>query len=97
SLFSFRLFEHLKAGAPEFTELAAFQANTTTFGVRRRGEAAPRPLTGAFVTGNYFTMFGVGAAAGRVLAAADDLPSAAPVAVMSYQSWAQEFGRDPSV
>jgi hypothetical protein len=28
SLFSFRLFEHLKANAPEFTDLAAFQATT---------------------------------------------------------------------
>ena len=78
SLFSFRLFEHLKANAPEFSELAAFQANTTSLGVRRTGEVAARALQGSFVTGNYFTMFGVKPAAGRVLEAGDDRPGAPP-------------------
>jgi macrolide transport system ATP-binding/permease protein len=52
SLFSYRLFEHLQAIAPEFQELAAFQANTMAVGVRRLGETAPHPMPGAFVTGN---------------------------------------------
>src|SRR6188474_3150552 len=33
SLYSFALFEHLRANAPEFSELAAFQANPFTVGV----------------------------------------------------------------
>jgi predicted permease len=97
SLFSFRLFEHLKAHAPEFTELAGFQANTSPFGVRRLGETSARTLPGAFVTANYFTMFGVGPAAGRVLREEDDRPDAPPVAVMSHQAWTRHFGQDPSV
>lgn len=97
SLFSFRLLEHLKANAPEFSELAGFQATTVPFAVRRSGEGASRSLPGAFVTGNYFTMFGVGAAAGRVLQAADDRPGAPAVAVMSHQAWTQQFGADPGV
>jgi predicted permease len=97
SLFSFRLFEHLKANAPELTELAAFQANTAPFAVRRTGEAVAQSLPGSFVTGNYFTMFGVRPAAGRVLRVEDDLPGAPPVAVMSHRAWTRQFGQDPSV
>jgi predicted permease len=97
SLFSFRLFEHLKAGAPEFTELAAFQANTTPLGVRRAGETVASSLPGAFVTANYFTMFGVLPAAGRMLRAADDRPDAPPAAVMSHHAWTRHYGQDPSV
>jgi len=97
SLFSFQLFEHLKANAPEFTDLAAFQANTTPFGVRRVGHPIATTLPGAFVTANYFTMFGVAPAAGRLLTLPDDHPGASPVAVISYQAWTRYFGQDPSV
>ena len=97
SLFSFRLFEHLQANAPEFSELAAFQANTTAVGVRRAGQSESSTLPGAFVTGNYFTMFGVRPASGRLFTADDDRPGAVPVAVLSYQAWRRYFGQDPSV
>ena len=97
SLFSVRLFEHLKASAPEFVELAAFQANTSALGVRRSGDLAASSLPGAFVTANYFKMFGVAPAAGRMLRADDDAPGAPPVAVMSHRAWTQHYGQDPSV
>lgn len=97
SLFSFRLFEHLEASLPEFTELAAFQANTTPFAVRRAGDSSARSLPGAFVTANYFKMFGVQPAAGRLLRPEDDRPGAAPVAVMSHRAWRQEYGQDPAI
>lgn len=97
SLFSYRLFEHLQANAPEFQELAAFQANTLAIGVRRSGETSPRPMPGAFVTGNYFTMFGVQPAAGRLLQMSDDRPEAAPVAVMSHRAWTQFYAQDPRI
>ena len=97
SLFSFRLLEHLKANAPGFTQLAAFQANVTPVGVRRAGDPVARSLPGAFVTGNYFAMFGVQAAAGRLLRDGDDRQGAPPAAVLSYRAWDQQFGRDPSV
>jgi predicted permease len=97
SLFSYKLFEHLRDNAPEFEELAGFQANTLAVGVRRAGESAPRPMPGAFVTGNYFTMFGVTPAAGRLLQAADDRREAAPVVVISHHAWTQFYGQDPSI
>jgi predicted permease len=97
SLFSNRLFEHLKANTPEFTELAAFQATTTPFGVRQQGQSASTTLPGAFVSGNYFAMFGVGAAVGRVFVADDDRGGAPPVAVLSHRAWTRYFGQDPAV
>jgi predicted permease len=97
SLFSTRLFEHLHANSPEFKELAGFQATTMPIGLRRPRESAPQPMPGAFVTGNYFTMFSVKPAAGRLLDERDDRPEAAPVAVMSHRAWTQFYARDPSI
>lgn len=97
SLFSYRLFEHLRSNAPEFQELAGFQANTMTTGVRRANETTPHPMPGAFVTGNYFAMFGVTPAAGRLLHASDDRREASPVAVLSHRAWTQFFAQDLSL
>jgi len=49
------------------------------------------------VSGNYFSMFGVTAIAGRALAAKDDQPDAPPVAVMSYRLWREKYASDPAV
>src|SRR5437764_11319952 len=77
-MFSFPLYERLKAETPEFEELAAFQAGGARLSVRREGsETAARPLRSEFVTGNYFSTFGVRAFAGRVFTPDDDKPSAA--------------------
>jgi predicted permease len=97
-LFPFPLFEQLKANAPQFEELAAFQAGGARLGVRRGGRPdAARPLRGEFVTGNYFATFGIGSFAGRVFTRDDDAPAAAPVAVLSHRAWQVEYGSDPSV
>src|SRR5262249_42178228 len=67
-MFSFPLFERLKAEAPEFEQVTAFQAGGARLSVRRQGvDAAARPLRSEYVTGNYFTTFGIGAYGGRVL------------------------------
>jgi predicted permease len=97
-LFSFPLYERLKADAPEFEQVAAFQAGTWRMGVRREGvDTASRPLRSEYVSGNYFTTFGVGAFGGRVFTPEDDTPSAPPVAVLSHHIWQTTYGSDPSV
>jgi len=97
-MFSFPLFERLKAETPELEEVAAFQAGGSRFGVRREGvETAARPLRGEFVTGNYFSMLGVGAFGGRVFSRDDDTPSAAPVVMLSHHVWQSTYGGDASV
>src|SRR5947209_9135889 len=92
-LFSFPLYERLKAETPEFEEVTAFQAGGWRISVRREGvESAARPLRSEFVTGSYFSTFGVGAFGGRVFTAADDTPSAPPVAVLSHHVWEATYG-----
>ena len=97
-MFSFPLYERLKAATPEFEQVAAFQAGGARVSVRRKGaDAAARPLRSEFVTGNYFTTLGVGAFGGRVFSADDDQPSAPPVAVLSHHVWQGTYGSDASV
>jgi hypothetical protein len=93
--YSFPLYQRLKAAAPEFEELAAFQAGNWIQSVRREGESAPRPLRAEYVTGNYFSMLGVGALGGRVFTPDDDRPAAPPVAVLSHRAWQMTYGGRP--
>src|SRR5437870_7845453 len=72
--YSYPLYERLKAAAPEFEQVAAFQAGRWPQSVRREGDAAAKPLRSEYVTGSYFSMLGVGAFAGRVFAPDDDRP-----------------------
>jgi predicted permease len=98
SLFSFALYQRLKAASPEFEQVAAFPAMSAQFSVRYGATDAPaKPLHGEFVTGNYFDMFGIRPFAGRVLTPADDQSSATPVAMLSYRAWQQSYGGNPSV
>jgi hypothetical protein len=97
-MFSFPLFERLKAATPEFEEVAAFQAGGNSLSVRRQGnEKASKPLRSEYVTGNYFSTLGIIAFGGRLFAPADDKPSATPVALISHHSWQIDYGADPSV
>ncbi len=97
-MYSYGLFERLKSQAPEFEELAAFQAGGWRATVRREGvESAARPLRSEYVTGNYFSTLGVGAFAGRVFTPSDDTASSPPVAVLSHRAWQTTYGGDPAV
>ena len=85
-------------GTPGFVELAAFQAGRSLIGVRRNGRNQPaESQRSEYISGNYFSMFGIGAYAGRVTTPQDDHKGAEPVAVMSYRTWQQKYGLDPSV
>jgi ABC-type antimicrobial peptide transport system permease subunit len=94
----FPLYKHVRDNTPEISELAAFQSWLANLSVRRSGVAGvAEPYFGEFVSGNYFSLFEVGAFAGRTLTPADDRPNAQPVAVLSYRAWSQRFGSDRSV
>jgi predicted permease len=95
-IFSYDLYLHLKTSAPEFEQLAAVQADQPRFSVRRENALA-KSLHGEFVSGNYFTMLGLGAFTGRPLGESDDTPSAAPATVISYRTWQTEFSADPTL
>jgi predicted permease len=97
-LYSYPLYIELRDHTPEFSELAAFTPFLTTLTARRSGASGPtESYRGELVSANYFTMFGISAFAGRVLAPRDGQPNSPPVAVMSYYAWQQHFSLDPSV
>jgi predicted permease len=97
-MYTYQLYQRFQEAAPEFEQLAAFQAGGSQFSVRRSGtDRQAKPLRGEFVTGNYFITFGIQAFAGRTLTPADDKPSASPIALLSYRAWQQEYGADPKV
>src|SRR5438874_6487462 len=79
-LYSYPLYENLRDHTPEFSDLAAFSSYLSDLNFRRGGAA--ESYQAEFVSGNYFTMFGIRAFAGRLLAPRDDLPGAPRVAVM---------------
>jgi predicted permease len=95
-LFSYTLYQHLRDSTPEFEQLAAIQAGQNQISVRR-GSNAAQIEPSEFVSGNYFSTFGVGAFAGRALTEEDDKAGAAPAVVMSYQAWQSDYVGDPSV
>ena len=96
--YSYPLFLRLKAQAPEFAEVTAFQAGAGRVSARRSGSDAPaRPLRSEYVSGNYFSVFGVGSLGGRVFTAKDDTAGAPPVAVLSHHIWQTAYGGDPGV
>jgi predicted permease len=93
-IFSYDLYRNFQDSTPEFEELAAFQSGHNMMNVRV-GSAAAKAETGEYVSGNYFSTFGLGAFAGRMLVPSDDQPGAAPVAVLSYQAWQVAHAADP--
>src|SRR2546428_3344802 len=97
-MFTFPLYERLKAETPEFEEVTAFQAGRWRLSVRRQGvESAARPLRSEYVTGTYFSTLGVPAFGGRVFTPDDDKPAASPVAVLSHRVWQTTYASDPSI
>ena len=50
-----------------------------------------------YVSGDYFSGLGVGAAAGRLIGPEDDRPSAPPVVTISYNFWQQRYGASRDV
>jgi len=50
-----------------------------------------------YVSGGYFQILGIGAAAGRVITPSDDTAGGPPVVVLSYRYWQRRFDGDPRV
>ncbi len=97
ALFSYPLYVELRDHTPGMKSLAAFEGGDREMAVRRAGSHDPaQPYYGELVSGNSFDVLGLRAYAGRLLEPQDDVTGAAPVAVMSFQTW-QQMGREPGV
>ena len=96
--YSWSLFQRLKAAAPEFAEVTAFQAGMGRVSIRRSGSnAPPQPLHSEYVDGHYFSVFGVRALGGRVFTPEDDTAGSPPVAVLSHHVWETAFAANPAI
>jgi macrolide transport system ATP-binding/permease protein len=100
SLFSTDTYYMFKKNLPEFEELAAMESGYAwrPVTVRRAGsQSLAKSAVGTFVSGNYFRVFGLSPAAGRLFVDSDDQKGAPITAVMSYDEWQQEYAGDPGV
>ena len=90
SLFATDTYYMFKKSLPEFEELAAMESGYAwrPITVRRAGpQTVAKSVIGTFVSGNYFRVFGLSPAAGRLFVDADDQKGAPITAVMSYDAW----------
>jgi macrolide transport system ATP-binding/permease protein len=76
-----------------FSDMAGYSPMFAALNLTERS----RLVLGEVVTGNYFQVLGVGAAAGRTLLAEDDRPGAERVAMISHRAWVRDHARDPAV
>jgi len=100
SLFATDTYYMYKKSLPEFEELAAMESGYAwrPITVRRAGpQTIAKSVMATFVSGNYFRVFGLSPAAGRLLADGDDQKGAPVTAVMSYDAWQQDYAGDPGV
>lgn len=87
--FSEPFFNDVASHVSAFSSVAAF-ANTGQIDLSGNGTASV--LRGQAVSGEFFPLLGVRAAAGRLIAPSDDSASAQPVVVLNYGYWKSQFG-----
>jgi len=89
-VFTWNDYQALRANREALAETFAFRFIFTRIDVI--------PAFGQLVSGNYFSMLGVGAALGRTLIASDAAAAGTePVVVLSHNAWRSRFGGDSSI
>jgi len=100
SLFATDTYLMFKKNLPEFEELAAMESGYAwrPITVRSAGsQTTAKSVMGTFVSGNYFRVFGLSPAAGRLFVDSDDQKGAPITAVMSYDAWQQDYAGNPKI
>ena len=87
-VFPYAAFQLLQQPNTVFSTVFGFQGTGPLHLMMNRHAAM---ADGEFVSGNYFSVFGIGPFAGRVITPQDDRKGAPPVAVMSYRTWRSKF------
>jgi predicted permease len=93
--FSYPIFEQLRDRNQSFSGLLTVSKTP----LRLTGDVESETVEGQFVSGNYFSLLGVRAWAGRTILPEDDTLSAggsSAVAVISFGLWQRRFGADAS-
>ena len=100
-VFSYPEYRSYRAGNTVLSGLAAFtgaQVTLTGGGENPAARDLGETLQAQLVSGNYFSVLGVGASAGRMFIAEEDqAPNAPAVVVLSYDLWQRRFQSDPNI
>lgn len=86
-------FEAWRSETRAFTDMAAYSQTSAIL----TGSGDPVDVDGGLSTASLFTVLGANAALGRVYSAADEMPGAPEVVVLSHALWNTRFGRDSGV
>ena len=81
------------AASPVFSGVAAISQTTLTWD----GADGPTDVSGEYVTASYLDVLGLPVLRGRWFGPEDDVPGAAPKAVVSEGTWRSRLGADPDV
>jgi macrolide transport system ATP-binding/permease protein len=96
---SYPFYQYLRSHSNAFQDLCAFREGEDNVMLHVTGE--PDTQVGYasvhLVSGNYFDVLGVSAAAGRLLRDSDDTPASTPVGVMTYGLWKTRFHLNPAI
>ena len=77
--------------------LSSLSAISTQGSVTLTGRGDPLQVTAYRVSGDFFSVLGVGPLLGRPLNRDDDVPNGGKVIALSYGLWQRRFGADPKV
>jgi len=92
--FTSKLWDSVRRQQQAFSDVLAWSAKP--FNLSQEGKA--RYAEGLFVSGNFFNLLQVPAAAGRTFQAQDDQPGCgSPGVVVSYPFWQSQFNGDPAI
>jgi len=96
--FDYPFYKQLRDHDESFDQLAAFSGGNPTFSIRLpQSSQAAQTIDGEYVSGNYFSTLGIDAVSGRLVTQFDDNENSAPVAVIGYRAWQNQFASDPSI
>lgn len=90
---SYADYRDYRAQAGAFSDMLGFALRMPGFALDRR----PEQVLTSYVTGNYFSMFGLQPALGRLLGPEAEAPGAAPELILGYHYWQRRFNSDPGV
>ena len=86
-------FAHWRSQSTVVQDVSAYRNNVMNFA----GGGVPEQFRASQVSADYFRLFGVPIVRGRAFSAAEDLPNAAKVALVSERLWERRFQRDPNM
>lgn len=95
--FSTKGYEVLRDAHLPLQGVAAFSGSYDSIAVQRSNGDGLGGWVADLVSGNFFALLGVRPIVGRALAPEDDVPGAAPVAVLSEHFWRLHLNSDPHI